>query len=487
MKFLCLTVLALMGLLSFAQAQPGKPTTSKNTVTNQQPADDEQWLFDKYYDYVKKETQKGKNIMAGEDAGKLADYINTNPELKAKKARLYRQTYTRKNQYKPTAGMSDRIMLLVGIPEPKSPSAALQADPRENEKYLEKIKHFKEQAEEEARKIANTTDLMKTYKRDGEAGVKKKYEDKADQNEIVRDMGGAKALQNMSEKEREEAAKKMVARQTGGYTADEIQKMTPAQRQALALQMAGNRSNANGNDGAAAFTKMLMADPGYRASYEKLSNAEKQKVYQEFLQNTGAAPTVPKQTKEMKESEDEAREAIAITKIADQFRKELKDLFDPVAQQEKQYVKEIDESRQELSRWITAETEKLPAVRDSEYGERKDGIERVMFMQAVLSFAIGKDEVAKEQEIWERYLDAYYVAFHKLDEWTARYEKRNDLSDQLKLQLAQLKIAGYDAVIEMNRKAGYITGVAGSVQYNYNCEALRDCHDPRQDKYSAGQ
>lgn len=487
MKFLCLTTLALTGLLSFAQAQTNKPAASKtNTSSNDQTNDDEQWLFDKYYGYVKEEAKKGKDVMAGEDAVKLADYLNTNPELKAKKAKIYRQGYTRKNQYKPQAGMSDRIMLLVGIPEPKNPAAALQADPRENEKYLEKIERLKEQAEEEARKVANSTDLMKTHKREGEAGVKKMYEDKADQSEIVRDMGGAKALQNMSEKERQEAAKKMVAKQTGGYTAEQIQKMTPAQRQALAMQMANNKAT-NGNDGAAAFTKMLMADPGYRAAYEKLSNTEKQKVYQEFLQNNNLQPTMPNDTKEMKEDEQDAREAIEIEKIAEQFRKELKELFDPIAQLEKQYVKDIEENRQELSRWVETETEKLPTVRDSEYGPRKDGIERVIFMQAVLSFAIGKDQVAKEQEIWDRYLDAYYTAFTKLDNWTARYEKRNDLSDRLKFQLAQLKIAGFEEVISMNKKAGYITGVAGSVQYGYNCQALRDCHDPRQDKYSAGK
>ncbi|MBO9657535.1 MAG: hypothetical protein J7527_01800, partial [Chitinophagaceae bacterium] len=254
---------------------------------------DQNWLFDKAYGYINDQVKKGRNIMDAEQAATLMNDLNNQPEVKARKAKLYKQDYSGRKQYKTESGESDRLMLLKGIPEPKAPSPALNADPRENEKYSEKIKHFRDLAAEEARGIANSTDLAKTYHRDGEAAVKKQFENKADQNELVRDMGGARAVQNMTEEERKEAAKKMVARQTGGHTAEEIEKMTSAQKQALAYQMAASKNASGANADAAAFTQKMMNDPSFRAQYEKMSNARKQEVYAEFLQSRGSTGTFP--------------------------------------------------------------------------------------------------------------------------------------------------------------------------------------------------
>lgn len=488
MKVFSLTAFSLMGFSLITFAQPAKKATSivPKAVTTT-PADDEEWLFSKYYDYLKQEVKPGKEGRLDTEAQKFANYINTDPELKAKKVKLYRTDYVRKSQFKAVAGESDRIALLKGIPAPKDPLAALQADPRDNEKYQEKIERLKEQAEAEARRIAESTDMMKKYKKEGKEGLIREAEDKADKNEIVKDMGGVQALRNMSEAERQEVAKKMVAKQTGGYTPEEIRKMTPEQRKQLAYQMAANKNSAPGSDGAAAFTQLLMSNPGYRAEYEKMSDAEKQKVYQDFLKANGSTHTQPVITKEMKENEQDAREAIELAKLSEKYQQELQSLFQPIQELEQRYMQESDAKDKKLSDWTAKEVENLPTVRDSEYGARKDGEERVLFTEAVLRYAIGQERVAKEREIWDRYLDAHITALLKLDEWTAVYEKREELSDRLKLHLAGLKASGFDSIIDLNKKAGHITAGAGSVQYAYNCTVLHNCADPRQDKYSAGK
>lgn len=491
MKILWLMIAGFAVGCSDVSAQASKKTTPSPSVNDSKTqvasSEDQSWLFDRAYVYINDQVKKGRDIMNAEQAEKLMNDLNNQPEVKARKAKLYRQDYSGRKQYKTTSGESDRLMLLQGIPEPKAPSPALQADPRENEKYSEKIKHFRDLAAEEARSIANSTELAKTYHRDGEAAVKKQFEDKADQSELVRDMGGARAVQNMTEEERKEAAKKMVARQTGGHTAEEIEKMTPAQKQALAWQMAASKNASGANADAAAFTQKMMNDPSFRAQYEKMSNARKQEVYTEFLQSRGSTGTFPHETREMKDTKNDAEEILEVNRIAEEFRDEMKKLFAPIDALSMRYDKETALKQQQLTEWVDRETEKLPTVRDSEYGERKDGVERVYLTQAMLSFEIGKDKIAKEREIWNRYLDAYLTAFTTLDEWTAKYEKRNGLSDRLKLQLAQLKIAGYEEILELNRRAGYITGVAGSIQYGYNCVVLRNCYDPRQEKYLNNQ
>ncbi|RYG35032.1 MAG: hypothetical protein EOO01_31795, partial [Chitinophagaceae bacterium] len=201
MKILNFFVPALLcSVTTFAQQKQSAPKIKpENNNTMAAPSSKTgKTLADDYYTYVKKEVAKGKDLLKKDDTHKLIEYFNTNGDLRAKREKLYAEKYTRPIVFKSLPGESDRLSLLGGIPVPKDPAAALQADPRENEKYADKIERLKEQAGEAARKIFNSTDLAKTHERGGDAAVIKMYEDKANQSEFVKEMGGAKALQNMS-------------------------------------------------------------------------------------------------------------------------------------------------------------------------------------------------------------------------------------------------------------------------------------------------
>jgi hypothetical protein len=503
MKLLNLTVLALLCTFTTAQAQQKQPVkkapaaaTTKSKPESNKSLDeltDEiiKSLLDDFYAKVKKETAAGKDILKKDDTNKLIEYYNTNGDIRAKREKLYAETYSKPVVFKSQPGESDRIGVLRGIPVPKDPSAALGVDPREHQRYAEKIERFQKQAEEEARQIANTTELARLHQRGGDAAVKKMYEEKANQNEYVKGMGGVEAMQNMSEKERAEAAKKMVANRTGGYTAEEIRKMTPEQKKALVYQMAANRPAPGGNEVATAFTKELMVNDSYRQRYEKMNNTEKQVEYKKFEERfNGGAPSSAAQnppSREMSENEIEAREILALNKASEEFYKGLRDLFEPIEQQSVRYEQEWNNSMEKLMKWTSAEVEKLPTVRDSEYGPRKEGIELVEFTKDVMEYTMGKDKIAKQMDLWGRYMQAYVIAFKKLDDMTATFAARKNPSDRYKLALAQAKSAGFDSILDLNKKADFITVNAGSIQLSFNCDVLRDCHDPRQDKYSAGE
>lgn len=501
MKFRNLIVLALLCAFTSAQAQQQRerketaaPAVNTNPAGTRSAEDVTgeilKSLLDKFYAHVKSETSKGKDILKKDDTNKLIEYYNSNGEIRAKRDKLYAENYSKPIVFKSQPGESDRLGILKGIPVPKDPQAALNADPREHERYNDKIERLQKQAEEEARQIANTTDLAKLHQRGGDAAVKKMYEEKANQNEFIKEMGGVEAMQNMSEKERAEVAKKMVANRTGGYTPEEIQKMTPEQKQALAYKMAANRPAAGGNEAAMAFTKELMVNDGYRQRYEKMNTAEKQAEYKKFEEQfNGGKPSTAKNapSREISENEAEAREILALNKAAEDFYQELKDLFEPLDKIATRYEQEWNSNSEKLMKWTAAEVEKLPTVSDSEYGPRQVGIEFVDFTKEVMEYTMGKDKIAKEQELWGRYMQAYVIAFKKLDDMTATFAARKNPSDRYKLALAQVKAAGFDAIRDLNKRANYITGEAGSIQLRFNCSVLRNCHDPRQDKYSAGQ
>ena len=434
-----------VAVFSFSAAT-AQSKTNKSATTSAKPAKDTtvgktnsiHELSDLIYKGVKTQSTKGVEVISEQDVKKTIEYFNSNAEIRVKRDKFYSSNYSKPIVFERLPDESDRIKWLKGIPVPKYPEAALQADPRENQRYEDKVEKHVEQLKIEARQLANKTELMQTYEQGGTEAVKKKYEKEANKSEIVQRMGGVENMQNMSEKERQEAAKKMVSDMTGGYTAEQIKNMSQAERQELAKKMA-----------AAKMQNMQAGD--YRNVDHKAMNEAKEV---ELIGNFQA-------------------------KFAADLQKELEPVNNAALRNEEQWNAEMEK----LSKWIAAATNALPVVRDSEYGPRRDGIEYVIFTEEYMRYTLGKGKIARDREVWERYVRVYADAFKQLDDFLATYSNKKVTSDQMKFALAGLLVAGYDTVSDMNKKAGYITNEAASFQYNYNCKALGNCKDPRQDKY----
>lgn len=429
--------------------------------------------------------KKGLYVSQKNDSQKLIEYFNTQGDIRARRDQLYSTDYSAPIVFKSLPGESDRITLLKAIPPPKMPLPAFNGDPRENERYGEQIRTAQKQAQETARQTANETELARTYKQGGDAAVKKMYQQDADKNAMLQQMGGAGAVEKMSESQRKQAASQAVMKKTGGYSPEEIRKMTPAERQALAMQMAGNSKMGQSDEAAQAFTKELMVNTDYRRRYEAMNNEEKQVEYRKFQERYygGKVPESAQKTVNREPSSDQ-QEAAELKRIHDfgkQIQQEAENAMAPINEMSKRYEQAWQQDQAAVQKWVKEKMDALPTVRDSEYGARKEGAERVAFAQQALDFWIGQDYIAKQRQVWARYVDAYVNIFKKVDDFVAAYNNK-PLSDRMKLALAEAQAGGYETILEMNRRAGQITNEAGSIQYSYNCLVLKNCFDPRQGK-----
>lgn len=429
--------------------------------------------------------KKGLYASRKNDSQKLMEYFNVQGDILARREKLYGTSQSAPIVFKPLPGETDRIVLLKGIPEPQLPLPALQRDPRENEYYANKIRTAQKQAQETARQTANSTQLAKTHQQGGDAAVKKIYQQDADKNEMVQQMGGAGAVEKMSEAQRKQAASQAVSNKMGGYSADEIRRMTPEQKQALATQMAGNSKMGQGDEATSAFTQELMVNASYRQRYQAMNNEEKQAEYRKFQERYygGNVPAAPAANKEPVNDQQEAAELKRIHDFGKELLKEAERVMAPINEMSKRYELAWQQDQATLQAWVKEETAKLPTVRDSEYGSRKEGIERVEFAQQTLTYWMGQDHILKQRQVWERYINAHVNLFKKVDDFAATYNNK-PLSDRMKLALAESLSQGYDIILEFNRNAGQITGQAATLQYTYNCMVLKNCYDPRQDKLS---
>lgn len=433
---------------------------------------------------IRKQEARGVDVVQQDGSKKVMDYFNSQSEFRKRKDKLYRNDYSNPIVFKPLPGESDRATLLKGVPAPKSPEAALQADPKEHDYYKDKIDRFDAQMKEEARRKANKSDLMQTYNAGGEEAVKKKYMNEASKNDMIAEMGGVSNLEKMSDKEREAAARKMVANRTGGYTPEQIKKMTPEQKQALGRQMASNKMAAEGGEVLAAFMEEMRVNDSYRKRYEAMNDEQKQIEYRKFEEryyggavpeNAGYKPRVDQK------GADEAREIIRFNKWQEEYNKELQAQLEPVKSLSRKYESEWENAYAALGRWATATIDALPTVSDSEYGPRKDGLELVEMTIAIVTYMIDRDKISKQREIWDRYMRIYVDAVKKMDDFALSYDKRTDLPDQVILQVAALRSDAGPAM-DMNKSAADLTRSAASIQLNYNCKVLKNCVDPRQDK-----
>lgn len=478
MKILSYIVSAILVLQAQSvQAQQTRPDAQREKQTRQ--------LADDFIYKLMELEKKGLYVSQKNDSQKLIEYFNTQGDIRARRDKLYSTDHSAPIVFKSLPGETDRITLLKAIPAPKMPMPAFNGDPRENERYAEIIRTAQKQAQETARQTANSTELARTYQKGGEAAVKKMYQDDADKNVMVQQMGGARAVEQMSEAQRKQAATQVVMNNTGGYTPDQIRKMTPAERQALAMQMADNSKMGQGDESAQAFTRELMVNADYRRRYEAMNNDEKQAEYRKFQERyyDGKPPAGAQQTvnREPAADQQEAAELKRIHDFGKQILEEATNAMAPINEMSKRYEQAWQQDQAALQKWAKEKADALPTVRDSEYGSRKEGIERVEFAQQAMSFWIGQDHIAKQRQVWARYVDAYVNIFKKMDDFAATYNNK-PLSDRMKLALAEALSQGYETILEMNRRGGQITNEAGSIQYSYNCLVLKNCFDPRQGK-----
>lgn len=243
-------------------------------------------------------------------------------------------------QYKHVAGDINLLPYLndVPVPEYRLPQAKeLDADAY-YDPFIDKMKMLQKQLEEEIKKNSS---IMQMHQKGGNEAIAQQVKQDANQNELIKSMGGMDKLQNMTEAERKQAALKamnenpMIA-QMGGV--EKLQNMSESERKAAAMKMAQQNqySSMDKRDPAlGAFMQKMQSDPVYAAKYEKMSRSEQMEEYRKFsLAQTGKEPQYKSNQKEV--ADGQAKREVVMNAI------EVNDVQVRLQQRIQQYNAPID-------------------------------------------------------------------------------------------------------------------------------------------------
>ncbi|ANE52592.1 hypothetical protein [Flavisolibacter tropicus] len=447
-------------------------------------------LVQNYLEYIKGQTQKQNTGMSVADkSAKLIEYFNTNGLIQDKLAKLYDTKFSKPVTFKALPNEPAKFHLLAGIQEPiiNLPVALATYTERTAEAYLGKIDKAEDEAKRAAQELAGETKVVQTYKKGGDEAVKKMYEEEVNasfkNNPVLAQMDVA-ALQKMSQKEREEYVRKMTAAQTGGATPEQIQKMTPDQKRAMAEQMMRNQS---GQSAQSAFTQEMMTNKAFAKRFNEAGTEEKQKIYKEFEERYYGQAGKPASATASNQQKGASTQNIAQVRELQEFQnkttqviKKLEADLTVIGNRQSDYDRAIRLKAGTLTQWVKKSMDASPRVSRSEYGTEILYEGEIKHAAGAMFYELEQEKTVKETEIWYAKVKVHGEALRELENLAAAYSKTS--SDDIKLQVASLRAGGFESIRQLLKEADRISNNAASAQYQFNCEILHDCKDPRQDK-----
>lgn len=369
----------------------------------------------------------------------------TPPALAAENERLSREI---KKRYPPqTSSALDRefLKLIADMPEPviSLQQAKKVMKPSLGQDifslYIKKVEHYQEQLKEEMQKNAPTfTSMPNSYK------AKQDLQN----NPLIQQMGGLEKLQNMS----------------------------PAERQALAKQMAEkmkqNPSAYNGqeSDPKKAFTQKMMKDPNYAARFNGMTVPQQQEEYERFKKENGFVDNAPPANRQ-----ENAMLTITIDqKITGIFnhRQEMGTILSPLQTKTDEHFTAI---YKKLDEQLDAHVKALPVVDHGEAGKGKDTRPLDIAYNIVL-YPVKTQEAMANKNIWASQLSALKVTIAEYDEFLGTYWGKDKSTDQLMIQRNQTPtaiLAGIcNDVIQLTKLAKAFTNMSASAQRSYDEKVL---------------
>ena len=340
--------------------------------------------------------------------------------------------------YKHVAGEINLLPFFEQIPAPvKSLPAARNIDEDGYyDPFIDRMKMFQKQLGEEARK--NST-LLKLYDKGGKQAVEKAAMQEANRSDLVRQMGGANKIQNMSEAQRKAMATKImnenpIIAQMGGV--DKIKNMSESERKKAMMDAIKQNPNAvmpNNDPVLLAFMQKMKADPQYVAQYKKMSIKKQQEEYRQFsIEHSGIDPFFNDHEKADREFEATmAKRSIALDAIA------VQQLLARIKERLENYTAPITLFKQKCDAYI----EQLRAV--------SEGIEGY--------YQVATAEARIHAMIWDLYKNAYKYSIGEFNDfvgnhWGKTDFSRGDLSDT-NLQIAAGIGSVYEALINFAEDA----------------------------------
>jgi len=364
--------------------------------------------------------------------------------LDAENERMKQELATRKAAFTGGSAGLDRqfLQLISDMPEPiiSLPIAkmTMKTGPGEDiySRYIKKVEAYQEQLKEEIQKNAPTfTALPNSYK------AKQDLQN----NPLIQEMGGLEKLQNMS----------------------------PAERQALAKQMAEKmRQNPSvqNSDPKRAFTQKMMKDPNYAAKFNHMTVPQQQEEYEHFKKENGFV------SNELPQRTNNATLTITIdqkTTAIFNHRQELGNIVRPLQERTEEYFAAVNK---QLSEQVEAHAKALPFVEHGEAGKGKETRPLDIAYNIVL-YPVKVQEAMANKNIWASHLAAIKVTIAEYDEFLAAYWGKDKTTDQLMAQRNQTPpaiLAGIcNEVIQLTKMAKYYTNTNASAQRSYDEKVLQ--------------
>ena len=317
----------------------------------------------------------------------------------------------------------DLLALMSGIPEPIiGLSEAKRAMNLQDEEiiyniYIEKLKRLQAQFIEEARK----------YFLKGQD---------AEQIRAVAEKNAGKAMQDLNNNP--------LVQQVGGL--ENLQQMTPAERQAWGKKMAEQVKNnpsaytGTGNDPRKAFTNKMMKDPNYAARFQHMNQQEQQEEYKIFLSANGFVDNEAGKSAEINVAHNEANIAIEITQRTTDIlnqRKQLAGIAGAAQKKTNDYFTSVNNNLNDQYRRMA---ESLPVVDHGEAGKSKDTYP-VHLTYNLIVYTVERENAISNKEVWKNYMEAMKVTIAEYNAFLSEYWGRDKQTDQLMVKQNQTPAA----------------------------------------------
>lgn len=308
------------------------------------------------------------------------------------------------------------------------------------------------------REFAQKNNLyQEIYDKEGTAGLEKKAAAEAGKNPIVKQMGGAEKLMNMTDAERKAAAEKMKA---------DIK------------QNPGMLYSSGADPGMRDIQQKVMSDPEYANRFSKMSEAEKQteiRKYMTLKPQVGDPNAVYTNNPQSKKTTTDLERSREVNELLARAQKLVEQTSATNSRMTTISNNTIEELRLALASWEGNTMKTIPIVELGEYGHDRDPelVQAMEITRKYASYYIENLEITFRTICWKQYKNGLQSAMMEINNYAANYIWEQGKDIQLfNGTYKDPKIAGavlgyYDLARDLAKLSGGITSSAASAQKRF--------------------
>lgn len=269
--------------------------------------------------------------------------------------------------------------------------------------YYDKL----EKKKEEITAIAKRNNkYQEVYDKEGTAGLEKRAAAEAEKNALVREMGGAEKLKNMTEVERTAAAEEM--------------------KRKIQQNPAMLTGNAVGDPGMKSMQQKLMSDPEYAKRFSKMSEDEKQAEMKKFMtiKPQQKDPNAVYASQPKSKNHIDTEKSIEISLLLERTAKRLEEATATYSRMTTSTNNLVEDMKKQLADWAETTTKNIPIVELGEYGHDRDPdmMQAMELTRKAAYYTIEQQEITLKANCWKQHKDAVAAALLEFNAFAATYQ-----------------------------------------------------------------